>query len=56
MGRGCNDLIFHQLLENKTMRYYFTLTRMTTIKKFRYDHVLLRMWVNGNPHPLLVGV
>jgi hypothetical protein len=39
-----------------TLRFHLTAVRMATIKKFRWKHILARMWRQRNTPPLLVGL
>jgi hypothetical protein len=39
-----------------TLRLHLTTIRMAKIKKLKGQHMLVRLWTEGNTPPLLVGV
>ena len=49
-------LVIREMQIKMTLRFHLTPIRMTKIKTFKGQHMLVRLWSKGNTPPLLVGV
>ena len=55
--RRCSPLLIIREIQLKTiMKYHLTPARIASIKKVHKEYMLERMWSEGNPPTLLVGM
>ena len=56
MERHSTSLVIRKMQVKTTVRYHHTLVRMAIIKKIQTQQMLERVWREGNPPALLMGM